>query len=84
MSKNKKKASFYNKFELNNRIYLGPTSIDNQLGFLMGNLAGIKEGDNVLDPFVGTGSLLLAPSYFGANCFGSDLDCRVIQGFGVG
>lgn len=44
----------------------------------MANMAGAKEYDNILDPFVGTGSLLLAPTYFGANCYGSDLDCRVI------
>lgn len=38
----------------------------------------------VLDPFVGSGSLLIPPTHFGATCFGGDLDPRVIHGFGVG
>ncbi len=38
----------------------------------------------MLDPFVGTGSLLIPPSHFGALCFGHDLDSRVIHGSGVG
>lgn len=50
----------------------------------MGNQGQVKSGDIVLDPFVGTGSLLIPPSHFGAVCFGHDLDARVIHGYGVG
>mmetsp|Transcript_7434 Transcript_7434/g.8544 ORF Transcript_7434/g.8544 Transcript_7434/m.8544 type:complete len:267 (-) Transcript_7434:425-1225(-) len=37
-------------------------------------------GKIVLDPFVGTGSLLIPCSYFGAYCFGADIDARILEG----
>jgi len=37
-----------------------------------------------VDPFVGTGSILLAASTFGAITFGMDLDYRVLHGISVG
>lgn len=44
----------------------------------------MSPGDLVYDPFVGSGSIALACSYFGAQVLGSDLDQRVLRGFGVG
>jgi len=38
----------------------------------------------MLDPFCGTGSLLIPTAYFGAFPIGSDIDHRVIHGLGVG
>ena len=38
----------------------------------------------VIDPFVGTGGLLIPPSTKKAIVFGSDLDIRVINGYSVG
>jgi tRNA (guanine10-N2)-methyltransferase len=38
----------------------------------------------VYDPFIGTGSIATALQYFKAFVFGSDLDIRVIKGYGVG
>lgn len=56
---------FYFDYDLRERKYLGPTSTDNRLAFIMSNLAQVSEGDIVYDPFAGTGSLLIPPSYFG-------------------
>lgn len=50
----------------------------------MANQGLVKEGDYVYDPFVGTGSIALACSYFNCFQFGSDLDIRVLQGYAVG
>ena len=36
------------------------------------------------DPFVGTGSIALACQHFGATVIGSDIDMRVLKGYGVG
>ena len=36
------------------------------------------------DPFVGTGSIAVALSHFGALVYGSDLDMRVLKGYAVG
>lgn len=66
--------SFCARFDLNKRPYLGPTSTDHELAFLMANQAMVAPGDLVYDPFVGSGSIALACSYFGATVLGSDLD----------
>lgn len=68
------------KFDLKTRLYLGPTSLDHGLAFILANMAQVKKGDFVLDPFVGTGSILLAMSHFGAQCWGTDIDVRVLRG----
>lgn len=41
-------------------------------------------GDFVYDPFVGTGSIATALQHFNAFVFGSDLDIRVLKGYGIG
>ena len=82
--KDEKELRFYTKFVLTKRKYIGPTATDHLLSFLMANFAQIKEGQVVIDPFVGTGSLLIPPSYFKAQCFGCDLDVRVLRGYSVG
>ena len=82
--KDEKELRFYTKYVLTKRKYIGPTSTDHLLSFLMANFAQIKEGQMVIDPFVGTGSLLIPPSYYKAQCFGCDLDVRVLRGYSVG
>lgn len=77
-------AKFNIKYELSKRIYLGPTSADNDLAFLMCNQGKVKEGSLVYDPFVGTGGLIIPPATHGAFTFGSDLDMRVLNGYAVG
>ena len=76
--------TFFSKYNLDKRPYLGPTSTDHELAFLMANQACIYEGDVVYDPFVGSGSIALACSHFGACVLGSDLDQRVLRGYAVG
>lgn len=78
------KAKFNNNFQLSHRIYLGPTSADNDLAFLMCNQGKVFPGSMVLDPFVGTGGLLIPPASQGSNVFGCDLDMRVLNGYAVG
>lgn len=75
---------FYSKYRLSEREYLGPTSTDNDLAFLMVNEALVTVNSMVLDPFVGTGSILVAAQHFGGICFGSDIDMRVLKGMKVG
>jgi tRNA (guanine10-N2)-methyltransferase len=60
----------FKKYTLKKRIYLGPTSLDEQLTFILSNIAKVKKGMLVYDPFVGTASILIALSHFGAKCFG--------------
>ena len=83
-AKDDAKIRFHTKYDLIHRKYIGPTSTDHLLSFLMTNFAQVKEGQMVIDPFVGTGSLLIPPSVYKAICFGCDLDVRVLRGYSVG
>ncbi|XP_026330319.1 tRNA (guanine(10)-N2)-methyltransferase homolog isoform X2 [Hyposmocoma kahamanoa] len=51
---------------LKKRQFIGNTSMDAQLSLIMANQAQVNCGDIVLDPFVGSGSLLVAAAHFGA------------------
>ncbi|KAM9309133.1 tRNA (guanine(10)-N(2))-methyltransferase TRMT11 isoform 2-T2 [Pholidichthys leucotaenia] len=64
------------------RHFIGNTSMDAGLSFIMANHAKVKENDLVFDPFVGTGSLLVACSHFGAYVCGTDIDYNTIHGKG--
>ncbi|CAI7769670.1 unnamed protein product, partial [Closterium sp. NIES-54] len=54
------------KYELSRRRYLGPTAMDAELSLLMANQALARRGALMYDPFVGTGSILVAAAHFGA------------------
>ncbi|CAB9526631.1 guanine(10)-N2-methyltransferase homolog [Seminavis robusta] len=68
------------RYDLKNRVYLGPTSMDAELSFVMANLGQVQEDSVVLDPFVGTGSILVSCAIRGAYCVGTDIDIRVLRG----
>lgn len=70
----------FSTYSLKKRKYLGPTSMDAELSFIMTNLAKLGKGSFVYDPFVGTASILLSCALRGAVCVGSDIDMRVIRG----
>jgi tRNA (guanine10-N2)-methyltransferase len=66
-------------YDLTKRRYLGPTSMDVEMGLIMCNMAHARPGGVVWDPFCGTGSILIAAAHFGAMTLGSDIDIRVIK-----
>jgi tRNA (guanine10-N2)-methyltransferase len=68
------------QYNLKHRAYLGPTSMDAELSFVMTNFGQVHKGSIVYDPFVGTGSILLSCALRGAYCIGSDIDIRVLKG----
>jgi tRNA (guanine10-N2)-methyltransferase len=68
------------QYSLKKRVYLGPTSMDAELSFIMTNLGQVEKGNFVMDPFVGTGSILLSSAIRGAYCMGTDIDLRVLRG----
>lgn len=70
-----------NPYSLPARPVLGPTSLDNDLAFLMANVGEINSGKFVIDPFCGTGGLLIAATACGGiPQIGTDIDIRVIKG----
>ena len=68
------------RYRLNARACIGPTSMPPNLSFIMCNLGQVTRRSIVLDPFVGTGSLLVAAAHFGARCFGADIDWKLLSG----
>ncbi|XP_025264263.1 tRNA (guanine(10)-N2)-methyltransferase homolog isoform X1 [Camponotus floridanus] len=68
------------KLSLKTRKFIGNTSMDPQLSLIMANQAQIRKGDLIFDPFVGTGSLLIAASQFGGYTFGTDIDFLMLHG----
>lgn len=72
--------AFYTKYELAARPYIGPTSTDAPLAFMMSTFARVTPQSYVYDPFVGTGSIILSAAVYGAATVGQDLDWKVISG----
>ena len=68
------------RMDLKRREYLGPTSLDASLALLMCNMCKVQPGTIVLDPFVGTASILVGATHFGALSVGADIDIRVLKG----
>lgn len=68
------------RLSLKSRKFIGNTSMDPQLSLIMANQAQVRKGDLVYDPFVGTGSLLIAASHFGGYTFGTDIDYLMLHG----
>lgn len=67
-------------YDLKKRNYIGTTSMDAELSLVTANIALCAPGKLAYDPFVGTGSFVVACAHFGAVTFGSDIDGRMIRG----
>ncbi|EGG17073.1 tRNA guanosine-2'-O-methyltransferase 11 [Cavenderia fasciculata] len=67
------------RFNLQERKYLGTTSMDPELSIISINMGHVRENTLMLDPFVGTGSFVLVASAFGAQTFGCDIDIHAMQ-----
>ncbi|KAF4517753.1 hypothetical protein B566_EDAN002958 [Ephemera danica] len=72
--------SLITRLSLKKRHFIGNTSMDAQLSLLMANQAQVQSGHLVLDPFVGSGSLLVAAAQFGGYVWGGDLDYLMLHG----
>ncbi len=57
-----------------------PVSLPPRLARAAANLAGIRPGDAVLDPFLGTGALLAEAALLGARVYGVDRDAAMVRG----
>ena len=70
------------KYTLKKRGYINTTSMDAELAFLTANISLAGAGKLFYDPFVGTGSLTVSCAHFGARCWGSEIDGRMVRGKG--
>ncbi|KAG8193817.1 hypothetical protein JTE90_029551 [Oedothorax gibbosus] len=68
------------KINLSKRKFIGNTTMDPLLSLIMANMACVKPGDIVLDPFVGSGGILVSAAHFGGCVFGTDIDYLMLHG----
>ncbi|CAI7645068.1 unnamed protein product [Penicillium manginii] len=68
------------KLDLKKRRYISTTTMDAELSLVTANMALAAPGKVFYDPFVGTGSFLVAAAHFGALTLGSDIDPRSFRG----
>ncbi|KDO30034.1 hypothetical protein SPRG_05224 [Saprolegnia parasitica CBS 223.65] len=72
-------------YALHKRPYTGVTTMDPELALVMANLAQVRAGDWVVDPFAGSGGILLACAHFGIGLgIAHDVSFRSLQGDGPG
>jgi tRNA G10 N-methylase Trm11 len=68
------------RYDVKKRPFIGTTTMDAISSHIAANAARIRQHDVVLDPFCGTGSLLISAAALGANVVGSDIDGDSIYG----
>ncbi|KAJ1463033.1 hypothetical protein M885DRAFT_504549 [Pelagophyceae sp. CCMP2097] len=67
------------KYKLTDRPYIGSTTMDAELALIMARAARVEAGSLVLDPFAGTGGVLLATTHFSkTQGWAADVDARVL------
>lgn len=69
-----------NKYSLRERAFIANTSMNPLLSFIAANTARVRPNDVVYDPFVGSGSLLVAAAHMGAYVMGADIDWQLLHG----
>ncbi|VVB50811.1 tRNA (guanine(10)-N2)-dimethyltransferase [uncultured archaeon] len=62
------------------RPFFMPMSLHTKLARGMVNLAAVKRGDVLMDPFCGTGGILIEAGLMGLQLAGYDLDSRMVRG----
>ena len=69
-------------YALPKRKFIGNTSMEPEMSFFMANVAQVVKGSFVLDPFVGSGSILVSAAHFGGYVCGSDINYNIVHAVG--
>jgi tRNA (guanine10-N2)-dimethyltransferase len=62
------------------RPFFSPISLHPKIARLMVNLSSIKNNETLLDPFCGTGGILIEAGIIGVKIIGSDIEEKMIEG----
>jgi len=62
------------------RPFFHPTSMHPKIARVLVNLARVKKNDLLLDPFCGTGGILIEAGLIGLKLMGFDIDQRMVKG----
>jgi len=74
------KRSLFEKRKVQHRPFFSPISLNPKLARTLVNLSSIKKNEKLLDPFCGTGGILLEAGLIGAKIIGSDIEEKMIEG----
>ena len=72
--------SQFEKRKVQLRPFFSPISLHPRLARALVNLSEVKKGETLLDPFCGTGGILLEAGLIGINSVGGDLETKMITG----
>jgi len=72
--------SLFDDRKVQYRPFFSPISLDPKLARILVNLSLVKKGKILLDPFCGTGGILLEGGLIGAKLIGSDIENKMIDG----
>ncbi len=64
----------------NNRPYFSPVSLHPKLARVMVNLSRTRAGGKLMDPFCGTGGILIEAGLIGLDAVGGDIDLKMVEG----
>lgn len=70
----------FEKRKVQFRPYFSPISLHPKIARVMVNLSSIKNNEILLDPFCGTGGILIEAGLIGAGIIGSDIEKKMIEG----
>jgi len=70
----------YEKRKVQNRPFFLPISLHPKLARALVNLTSVKRGEILVDPFCGTGGILIEAGLLGVRIIGSDVEEKMIQG----
>ncbi len=72
--------TLFEKRKVQHRPFFSPISLHPKLARALVNLSSIKKGETLLDPFCGTGGIILEAGLVGAHVIGSDIEEKMING----
>jgi tRNA (guanine10-N2)-dimethyltransferase len=73
------RSQFENR-KAQHRPFFSPISLHPKLARVMVNLSSIRKGESLLDPFCGTGGILIEAGLIGARVIGSDIEDKMVDG----
>jgi len=74
------KRKDFEKRKVQNRPFFSPISLHPKLARALVNISEVKKDDTVLDPFCGTGGILIEAGLMGLKVIGSDIEDKMIKG----
>lgn len=70
----------FEKRKVQHRPFFSPISLHPKIARTLVNLSEIKKNETLLDPFCGTGGILIEAGLLGAKLVGSDIEKKMIDG----